>query len=36
MKVYIRKKEEISIKETNINNWLTKLAEVEKDITKKL
>ena len=35
MKVYIRKKGEISIKVTIINNWWTKLAEAEKDISKK-
>ena len=35
MKVYIRKKAEISVKETTINNGLAKLAEAEKDIAKK-
>ena len=35
MKVYIKKKAEISVKETTINNGLAKLAEAEKDIAKK-
>ena len=35
MKVYIKKKEAISVKETTINNGLAKLAEAEKDIAKK-
>ena len=35
MKVYIAKKEEISKKETTINNGLAKLAEAEVDIAKK-